>query len=63
MQKKMVLQYFTGNQTKKPLLQHLLVLQSWYNVTSNANDSCVVHQDKFLALQKLLTYLAFQLVA
>ena len=42
------------------LLQHLLVLQSWYNVTIDATRS---YSDKFVAQQKLSSYSVFQLVA
>ena len=34
---------------KMHLLQHLLVFQSWYNLTSMLHESYVVRQDKLVA--------------
>ena len=45
------------------LLQHLLVFQSWYNVTSNKTWKLRPRQNKFVVRQKLLPYLVVQLVA
>ena len=46
------------------LLQHLPVLQPWYNVTTDVpHESYITRQDKFVARQKLSPYLVFQLVA
>ena len=44
------------------LLHYLIVFQSWYNVYSNAAWKFVALQGKFVALQKLLPCLMFQLV-
>ena len=54
-------QYFTGSQGKC-VLQHLRVLQSLYNVTSNIYESHVARQNKFIARQKLLLTWCFNLL-
>ena len=50
-------QHFTSSKTKTVFIQHVRILQLWYNVASKAI------WDNFVARQKLVACLVFVLVA